>query len=189
VVFLCKPDLPWPAQLPYPHAVDTTAEVRGDLLQGTRTRWAPPPLRARIHNGTTARDPGDQHADERSPGDPPGARAGRAPTADAPVVSVGRQHDDVVDAVQDPLFVDGAGETSSVRRRLRGRRSRMLPGMASAVDHFRLILLLNETVTAVRQRGTQDLLSRSDRKRTSTRRSESATVPRPACQMRAITAQ
>jgi hypothetical protein len=60
------------------------AEVRGDLLQGTRTRWAPPPLRARIHNGTTARDPGDQHADERSPGDSPGARAGRAPTADAP---------------------------------------------------------------------------------------------------------
>jgi hypothetical protein len=102
---------------------------------------------------------------------------------------VGRQHDDVVDALQDPLFVDVAGGTSSVERRLRGRRSRMLPGMGSAVDHFRLILLMNETVTAVRQRGTQDLLGRIDRKRTSTRRSESATVPRPACQMRAITAQ
>ena len=41
-----------------------------------------------------------------------------------------------------PISVQWAA-TSSVARRLPCRRSRVLPGMAIAVDHFRLILLVN----------------------------------------------
>jgi hypothetical protein len=46
------------------------------------------------------------------------------------------------------LPVEARSQCSGPQRRpskagLRGRRSRVLPGMAIAVDHFRLILLVN----------------------------------------------